>query len=569
MSYDIENLLDVNLDLEFEGVLEAKCKEVLGIDPITGLRDPNNKVSPVLVKLLSNLVTGNGGMFMELHDNPSAKQRDFEIGYAIGYSHSGNYRFALNGPKAVVEYKRTPNGDYSINLYSPGGRDSWYLAGIAVPLIYWSDVYSKRWLTVYNDYITYTGDDWSIADWTPFIDILSSALRTLNVVDSSTGIHDGTPVTRDLVRMWGNNAWPYEVDKYGFNNLGMPPQVTKVPLDVYNANGIAMPDPSANMGNWHINNAREMTELIPDMLDGTQTLTIEREGSAKPDPEAVVGKTHKYIGPNGILGLRYAEQKKHMIFIGPTGTAKTQLALGINEELGTEYVLFTGTEATETHELLGTWSIGATGVPEWNDGPLVEAMRRGICFVLDELNRLRAVVQTALLSAMCGAMEVKIAHKNNEVVKAEEGFYVIACQNMGTGYAVFGQDSALFDRFERQIIFPYPESELRELEILLDIVPEIDTESLTEHAKVACSMARESRELYESGELGAISTRKLLEWMRELVWNKQQGLGDSLEDASINTVAIDVCGLMPSGGALDEDNWNRFKDLLSLKQGGR
>ena len=60
----------------------------------------------------------------------------------------------------------------------------------------------------------------------------------------------------------------------------------------------------------------------------------ERDASAKPDPEAVIGTDHKYMGPNGVKAKRYAEGKQHMIFIGPTGTAKTQAAIAVNEELG-------------------------------------------------------------------------------------------------------------------------------------------------------------------------------------------------------------------------------------------
>ena len=569
--WNVSELLDVGLDLEFD-VMKDKCEKVLGIDPMTGGRDPNNYISPVLVKLMAMIVTGHDCMIHELSGGPSNK--NFLMGYAIGYSSSTDYRFSLNGPKAIVQWLlgRGVPSEYNIYMYSPNARDSWYLAGIALPIINASQVLKGRWFQVYKDYYIDTGDDWSIADWRPFIEVLSSALLTLSGINTNVFSSDeGTPsvITNTFL------SWPGQIDGKGYQRVGLPQDtVHLMNPQIYNANGVAMPDPTGSMGDWEIKNSYTLGDgqsgcgLIPETLDPNRTLTIERDASAKPAPEAVIGTDHKYMGPNGVKAKRYAEGKQHMIFIGPTGTAKTQAAIAVNEELGTEYVMFTGTEATETHELQGTWAGDGTGVPQWTDGPLVEAMRKGCCLILDELNRLRAVVQTALLPAMCGAMEVKIAHKNNEVVKAKEGFYVIACQNMGTGYAVFGQDSALFDRFQRQILFPYPESEIRELEILLNIIPEIDTEGLLEHAKIACSMASETRELYESGELGAISTRKLLEWMQQLVWNKQNGYGDNLEEASTDTVAIDVCGLTPSGGGLDQDNWNRFRETLQRK-GGR
>jgi midasin len=111
-----------------------------------------------------------------------------------------------------------------------------------------------------------------------------------------------------------------------------------------------------------------------------------------------------------------------------------------------------GPSARPTLEALRTKLVRSQSIFEWRDGPLIEAMRAGEVFLLDEislaedsvLERLNSVLEpdrTIVLAERGGAGE------ESPVIQADEGFRLVATMNPGGDYGKKELSPALRNRF--------------------------------------------------------------------------------------------------------------------------
>jgi len=158
--------------------------------------------------------------------------------------------------------------------------------------------------------------------------------------------------------------------------------------------------------------------------------------------------------------------KRNVLLEGPVGVGKTHLALAVTHELGSPVFRVDGDNRYSEQKLSG-WFDPPTvikkgyGQDAFIAGPLVEAMRKGGILFINELNRLPEGVQNVLLPAIDERM---IVVPRLGVIRAAEGFLVIATQNPKEFVATSHLSEAILDRFEL-VVLDY-QSEEEEVEIV-------------------------------------------------------------------------------------------------------
>ncbi|PKS10225.1 hypothetical protein jhhlp_001975 [Lomentospora prolificans] len=113
---------------------------------------------------------------------------------------------------------------------------------------------------------------------------------------------------------------------------------------------------------------------------------------------------------------------------GPTSAGKTSMIEYLASYSGNKFVRINNHEHTDLQEYLGTYVSGTDGKLRFQDGLLVQAMRKGYWIVLDELNLAPTDVLEALNRLLDDNRELLIP-ETQEVVKPHENFRLFATQN--------------------------------------------------------------------------------------------------------------------------------------------
>ena len=146
--------------------------------------------------------------------------------------------------------------------------------------------------------------------------------------------------------------------------------------------------------------------------------------------------------------------RRNVLLEGPVGVGKTHLALAVTRDLGVSLFRVDGDNRYSEQKLSGWFDppsvlkkgfTAETFIP----GPLVEAMKKGGILFINELNRLPEGVQNVLLPAID---ERIIVVPRLGVVKAADGFLVIATQNPKEFVATSHLSEAILDRFELVVL---------------------------------------------------------------------------------------------------------------------
>lgn len=189
----------------------------------------------------------------------------------------------------------------------------------------------------------------------------------------------------------------------------------------------------------------EGAELLtgPDNATYFQNTEVLFEGPAEEFEEAEIGlltgqeqyktATGVYIarnwnGHNDVEVLRQA-RKSDMptLLYGPPGTGKTQMAMAAFDE---ELITVLGSGDTEVADMVGSYVQDPEGNFVWVDGPLIVAAEEGRPLLIDEIGLIDTKVLSILYSLMDGRREYPVtANPERGVVKAKEGFFVVAATN--------------------------------------------------------------------------------------------------------------------------------------------
>lgn len=195
------------------------------------------------------------------------------------------------------------------------------------------------------------------------------------------------------------------------------------------------------------------------------------------------------------------EQNMPVLLIGETGTGKTSIVRHLAYITKRPYVRIGMTGFTTPDELIGSKSV-KDGETYYEDGIIVDGMRRGSLLVLDEVNATSPDCMFIVHQLLDD--DRRITLPNGEVIRPHPEFRVMATMNPeyeGTR----GLNKAFLDRFG--------------VSLVIDVLPpDKETELITERASVKAEVAQTLvtigtmlRKAYAESKIGTfVSTRALI-----------------------------------------------------------
>lgn len=134
------------------------------------------------------------------------------------------------------------------------------------------------------------------------------------------------------------------------------------------------------------------------------------------------------------------------LLYGPPGTGKTSL---IEAAFGDDLITVAGDGDTTAADLVGEYTQKPDGTFEFIYGPLIRAMQEGRVLFIDDATLISPAVLAVAYPAMDGRREIGVKAHKGEVIKAADGFYVVAGHNPGVHGAILTE--ALSSRFSVQV----------------------------------------------------------------------------------------------------------------------
>ena len=153
-----------------------------------------------------------------------------------------------------------------------------------------------------------------------------------------------------------------------------------------------------------------------------------------------------------------------VLIIGPKGTGKTSLVRDFARIKGANLESINFSLRTRESHLIGTKTI-TNGTVSFDEGILIKSMREGNMLYLDEINSAEADVLLRLDEALDDRRQVGLKESTGEVVKAKDGWFVIATINPLTHSGTKELPPQLLSRFPVRISMEYPPEDI-ELQIV-------------------------------------------------------------------------------------------------------
>lgn len=224
-----------------------------------------------------------------------------------------------------------------------------------------------------------------------------------------------------------------------------------------------------------IYNIPEATSATQTQITSTEKVVSKPQGVVQP-PQAVasiaalVTHVEQYIPatnpiyvPWGHFSTLRSIVKSKVFFPawinGLSGNGKTLMVEQICAKEGREFFRVNITEETDEDDLLGGFRL-VNGDTVWQDGPVVEAMKRGAILLLDEIDL--GSFKTMCLQPVLEGKGVYLK-KVGRFIKPERGFTVFATANTkgkgsddGRFVGTRVQNEALLERFKVTVDQPYP-----------------------------------------------------------------------------------------------------------------
>jgi midasin len=199
-----------------------------------------------------------------------------------------------------------------------------------------------------------------------------------------------------------------------------------------------------------------------------------------------------------------------IILEGPTSAGKTTLVQYLAAFCGHKVIRINNHEHTDVQEYTGGYASDASGSLVFQDGLLVQALRRGHWVILDELNLAPSDVLEALNRLLDDNRELYLP-ETNEIIKPHQSFRLFATQNPAGAYGGRKPLSRAFrNRFVELYIGDLPASEVTK-------IVEERCSCAPSHAAMLVDIMealrrRRSRSGLFLGKDGIMTPRDLLRW---------------------------------------------------------
>lgn len=237
-----------------------------------------------------------------------------------------------------------------------------------------------------------------------------------------------------------------------------------------------------------IKNPRQMVLQIPKQPAGGEFIQFGYfwlEKGPEPVQEAPLYILTPSVEANMYNLARVVMSGKFPVLIqGPTSSGKTSMIEYLAKRTGHRFVRINNHEHTDLQEYLGTYVSNPDGQLVFQEGVLVEALRKGHWIVLDELNLAPSDVLEALNRLLDDNRELLIP-ETQEIVKPHPHFMLFATQNPA---GLYGGRKALSRAFRNRF-----------LELHFDDIPEDELETiLSKRAQIAPSYCKKLVQVYKS-----------------------------------------------------------------------
>lgn len=187
---------------------------------------------------------------------------------------------------------------------------------------------------------------------------------------------------------------------------------------------------------------------------------------------------------------------------------------------------------------------------KWQDGPLVQAMRSGSHFLLDEISLADDSVLERMNSVLDPHRSILLAEKgsSDSEVTAAEGFQVLATMNPGGDFGKKELSPALRNRFTEIWVPP-----LSNTDDVIEIVKSRLDRSVIQHSHVIVEFAKWFQETSCPIRETSISIRDILSWIEFVnIAVKTCDITTAVAQGAMTTF-IDAIGANPSGLILTRD----------------
>jgi nitric oxide reductase NorQ protein len=201
-----------------------------------------------------------------------------------------------------------------------------------------------------------------------------------------------------------------------------------------------------------------------------------------------------------------------VLIIGPKGTGKTSLVRDFAKSKDAKLESINFSLRTRESHLIGTKTL-TDGTVSFDEGILIKSMREGSMLYLDEINSAEADVLLRLDEALDDRRQISLKESTGDIVKANEGWFVIATINPLTHSGTKELPPQLLSRFPVRINLEYPPENV-EIEIVKKYVSDKHDSDLVQGIKLANTLrqAASVEELFYSPSLReTIAFGKLLD----------------------------------------------------------
>jgi len=226
------------------------------------------------------------------------------------------------------------------------------------------------------------------------------------------------------------------------------------------------------------------------------------------------------------------ENNLSTLLIGETGSGKTTMVQEKAKEHGKKAIRFNLTGETTVDEFVGKHVLRENPRSKkvetlWEDGVLLQAMKKGHWLIVDEINAALPEILMVLHPLLDDDKAVLVANNQCEVVEAHPDFRFFATMNPEEEYTgTKTLNKAFKSRFQVILKVEYPENTIEDqiLQFREGIAPSLSFQMV--------SIANFIRKMKEDGQVYfTFSTRDLIQWAR---LSKSLDVHDAFEISILN-----------------------------------